>query len=196
LLLLALVSIAAGWFGFRAIGSIGPSYVKITTDPPGADVWRDGQRVGITPFSEQHQTPRQIAYALKSPGFSEYTYLGTLSRKEPLSLVVLLRPTSADTTPSRPAERDSFVQVDQIENIVEVARKDGVWTKAKLGERLFVGDRIRTRQRSRATVKLVNGNCYYIDQFTTLEITPPLIQDASDSPILFRKNWSKIRSTD
>jgi tetratricopeptide (TPR) repeat protein len=64
----------------------------------------------------------------------------------------------------------------EIENIVETAAaKSSNWKKAAPSQTLAVGDRIRTRQRSRATVALTGLYTARLDQFTTVEITPALV---------------------
>ncbi|MCF7674160.1 MAG: TonB-dependent receptor [Akkermansiaceae bacterium] len=69
--------------------------------------------------------------------------------------------------------------VIEIENIVQTARGDGAaWTKATPKQTLAAGDRIRTRQRSRATLALTGLYTLRIDQFTTVEITPALVDSS------------------
>lgn len=64
----------------------------------------------------------------------------------------------------------------EIENIVQTAAGSaGAWTQAAPKQTLAVGDRIRTRHRSRATVALTGLYTVRIDQFTTIEITPGLV---------------------
>lgn len=71
----------------------------------------------------------------------------------------------------------------QIENIVQTAKGGGAaWSPAAKDQKLAVGDRIRTRQRSRATVGLTGLYTARLDQFTTIEITPGLV--AADKPKL------------
>jgi tetratricopeptide (TPR) repeat protein len=66
-----------------------------------------------------------------------------------------------------------------IENKVETAiSKTAVWKNATVRQTLSVGDRIRTRQRSRATVALTGLYTVRLDQFTTVEITPGLVSAA------------------
>ena len=64
----------------------------------------------------------------------------------------------------------------EIENIVQAAAGgNGSWTPAAPNQSLAVGDRIRTRHRSRATVGLTGLYTVRLDQFTTVEITPGLV---------------------
>jgi tetratricopeptide (TPR) repeat protein len=64
----------------------------------------------------------------------------------------------------------------EIENIVQAAAgSKGGWTQAVQQQSLAVGDRIRTRQRSRATVALTGLYSVRLDQFTTIGITPGLV---------------------
>lgn len=67
-------------------------------------------------------------------------------------------------------------RVLQVENIVQSAAKGtSAWSAAVKDQSLAVGDRIRTRQKSRATVGLTGLFTVRLDQFTTIEITPGLV---------------------
>ncbi|NNM28103.1 MAG: tetratricopeptide repeat protein, partial [Akkermansiaceae bacterium] len=66
-------------------------------------------------------------------------------------------------------------EVLAVENIVQVARTGGAaWSPASVGQALAIRDRVRTRQRSRATVRLSDLYSMRLDQFTTIEITPAI----------------------
>ncbi len=68
--------------------------------------------------------------------------------------------------------------VIEIENVVQTsAGSKGEWVKARQNQTLAIGDRIRTRHRSRATVGLTGLYTVRLDQFTTIEITPGLVDD-------------------
>ena len=71
--------------------------------------------------------------------------------------------------------RGQDATIMEIENIVQTSvGGKHAWTKAVQHQSLAAGDRLRTRQRSRATVGLTGLYTVRIDQFTTLEITPGL----------------------
>jgi tetratricopeptide (TPR) repeat protein len=71
----------------------------------------------------------------------------------------------------------------EIKNKVETAlSKTADWKAATVGQSLSVGDRIRTRQRSLATIALTGLYTVRMDQFTTVEITPALV--TSEEPRL------------
>lgn len=64
----------------------------------------------------------------------------------------------------------------EIENIVQTAPSGAAtWSKASVKQSLSVGERIRTRQRSRAVLALTGLYTARLDQFTTVEITPALV---------------------
>ncbi|MCX6879099.1 MAG: FecR domain-containing protein [Verrucomicrobia bacterium] len=72
--------------------------------------------------------------------------------------------------------RAQDAKVVEIENIVQIAvGSKGAWVKAVPQQSLAVGDRIRTRQRSRAVVSLTNLYMVRLEQFTTIEIIPGLV---------------------
>ncbi len=71
----------------------------------------------------------------------------------------------------------------EIENIVETATgANSQWVKATQNQSLAIGNRIRTQQRSRAAVALTGLYTVRLDEFTTLEITPALVD--SEKPKL------------
>ena len=63
-----------------------------------------------------------------------------------------------------------------VENIVQSSTGGG-WKPAGTGQSLTVGDRIRTRQRSRATLKLTDLYTMRLKQFTTVQLTRGLFED-------------------
>lgn len=62
----------------------------------------------------------------------------------------------------------------ETQNIVETAIGGKGWAAASAAQNLAVGDRIRTRQRSRATLRLTDLYTMRLEQFTTVEIAPGL----------------------
>ena len=69
-------------------------------------------------------------------------------------------------------------KVLEVENVVQTSRGSaGSWSPAQRDQSLAVGDRIRTRQRSRATVRLTDLYTMRLEQFTTIEIAPALFDE-------------------
>ena len=67
-------------------------------------------------------------------------------------------------------------QILETENVVQVAKGGTVaWAAAGKEQGLAVRDRIRTRQKSRATVKLTDLYTMRMEQFTTIEISPKAV---------------------
>ncbi len=63
-----------------------------------------------------------------------------------------------------------------VENIAETAKGGGsAWTKASTDQSLAVGDRFRTRQRSRATLRLADLYTMRLEQFTTIQLTKAMV---------------------
>lgn len=79
-----------------------------------------------------------------------------------------------------PAEQATILETVNI--VQSSARGTSGWTAAKTDEKLAVGDRIRTRQRSRATLRLSDLYTMRLEQFTTVEIVPGLL--GTDKPRL------------
>jgi tetratricopeptide (TPR) repeat protein/outer membrane receptor protein involved in Fe transport len=64
----------------------------------------------------------------------------------------------------------------ETENIVHASIGGKGWAAASADQSLAVGDRIRTRQRSRATLRLTDLYTMRLEQFTTVEIAPGLFE--------------------
>lgn len=74
--------------------------------------------------------------------------------------------------------RGQDATVVEIENTVQTAAGGGAaWNQAAVNQSLSIGDRIRTRRRSRAAVALTNLCTVRMDQFTTVEITRSLVSE-------------------
>ena len=69
-------------------------------------------------------------------------------------------------------------RVVSIENQVQAAKGGGEWELAQAEQRLAVRDRIRTQRRSRATVQLTGLYTMRMEQLTTVEISPSLLDDS------------------
>src|SRR4030095_2367574 len=50
-IIFAILCATAAWLSLRFLDSRRPTSVEINTEPPGAEVWRDGQRIAGTPFA-------------------------------------------------------------------------------------------------------------------------------------------------
>ena len=75
--------------------------------------------------------------------------------------------------------RGQAAKILEVENIVQATKgAQGAWTPAAKEQPLAVGDRIRTRQRSRATLRLTDLYTMRLEQFTTLEIEAGLFDQA------------------
>lgn len=65
-----------------------------------------------------------------------------------------------------------------VENIVQASKgSNGGWSAAREDQSLAVGDRVRTRQRSRATMRLTDLYTMRLEQFTTIQLTKALFSD-------------------
>ena len=69
-------------------------------------------------------------------------------------------------------------QIVSVENRVEAAKGAGLWAAALAEQALAVQDRIRTLRKSRATVRLTGLYAMRMEQLTTVEISPALLDDS------------------
>ena len=72
--------------------------------------------------------------------------------------------------------RAQDAKVLAVENIAQAAKGGGAaWTAAAKDQSLAVGDRFRTRQRSRATLRLTDLYTMRLEQFTTIQLTKAMV---------------------
>jgi tetratricopeptide (TPR) repeat protein len=72
--------------------------------------------------------------------------------------------------------RAQDAKVLAVENIAEAAKGGGsAWAVAVKDQSLAVGDRFRTRQRSRATLRLTDLYTMRLEQFTTIQLTKAMV---------------------
>ena len=66
----------------------------------------------------------------------------------------------------------------EVQNIVQATKgANGAWEPAARDLSLAIGDRVRTRQRSRATLRLTDLYTMRLEQFTTVEIASSLFEE-------------------
>lgn len=74
---------------------------------------------------------------------------------------------------SAPARQATVVEIEN--DVQTTPAGQAAWSPAKRGQSLGIGERIRTRHRSRATVHLSEKFGLRMNQFTTIEIVPDLV---------------------
>ncbi len=75
--------------------------------------------------------------------------------------------------PAQAAWAAGAAQVTSASNRVEVSSGGTGWSAASVGQELQVGDRLKTGEDSRATVRMTDGSVLQLDELTTIEIKPP-----------------------
>ena len=76
------------------------------------------------------------------------------------------------------ASRSQNATILETENVVQTTKgAQGAWTPAAKDQPLAIGDRIRTRQRSRATLRLTDLYTMRLEQFTTVEVAAGLFDE-------------------
>lgn len=71
-----------------------------------------------------------------------------------------------------------------VENRVERTMGDSAWEKAQAKQKLAIRDRIRTLRKSRATVRLTDLYTLRMEQLTTVELSPFLLDDRKPKIVL------------
>ncbi|MEA3209718.1 MAG: hypothetical protein QOE70_2775 [Chthoniobacter sp.] len=143
--------------------------VEIATEPAGAEVWENGKKLGTTPFTQRPVKPGRREYVIRAEGYEELTYIRSLKSREVLSVMLPL------TTIKREASI-AFAGPGILEKqgTVEVADGKGRWIPLDVGKfALEYGDRVRTREKSRVSIRFSDLSVLRMEELTTLEFSPP-----------------------
>ena len=91
-------------YGFRAVLET-PAYgrIDLTSEPPGANVYRDGQSLGRTPLTLSRVASGETAFVVKLDGYQPATLTGKVATNARLSLHAELVP-AGGPQPGRPWE--------------------------------------------------------------------------------------------
>jgi serine/threonine protein kinase len=180
--------------------------ITIHSDPPGAEVWRGGQKVGNTPFERTDIPIGEFTYSLVLSNYESVTNTTSLAPKKLMNDFTFLRrvePSGTGTVGSVSTNRTEMAATTSLDLIVlglegkvEVARKGtGRWTAVQTNMILSAGDRLRTGLRSRATLRWPDKSVLWINQLTSMEISQPatnkLVQPAlrlDDGTINFKRD--------
>ena len=174
LLLLGLICTAGGWLGFSILASRAPSKVEIISDPLGAEVWREGERVGVTPFEEEHRTRGEMTYILRKDGFADWVWLTRQSPNRLVRVQVSLRMKGEQSPPiaSLPtAPTMAIAELTELENNVEFRRGNEPWAAASVGMRFRLGDLMHTYDSSRVLIRLPDGSAMRLGEMTEVEFS-------------------------
>ncbi len=157
--------------------------ILLKSNPEGAEVWRGGQKVGITPFQLAGIPLGDFTYSLVLRNYESVTNTTTLAPKMQLTEIVLLRPFEPRGTAAVPGLSTNFTELTAtapqgitilgMEGKVQFSRRiDQQWDSAYTNMVLSPGDRLRTGSRSRATMRWPDGSVVRVDELTSMEIQP------------------------
>ena len=156
----------------------------LKSNPEGAEVWRGGQKVGITPFQLVGIPLGDFTYSLVLSNYESVTNTTTLARKMQMTEIVLLRPFGPRGTAAVPGLSTNFTELTAtapqgitilgMEGKVQFSRRiDQQWDSAYTNMVLSPGDRLRTGSRSRATMRWPDGSVVRVGELSLMEIPPP-----------------------
>lgn len=81
--------------------------------------------------------------------------------------------------PAQPAAAAGAAVLTGRDNRVEISKGGANWSAAASGEELQIGDRVKTGENSRATVRMADGSVLQLDEFTTIEIKAPKVANSA-----------------
>jgi len=173
--LLLLLNYRAGQYGGLTLRS----------DPEGAEVWHEGERIGVTPLELSRLPLGEFTYRLVLGNHQSVTNTTALAPRMQMNDFTFLR-MMASTTPPKPAGPDSSSTTEiaastqqgatilSLQGIVEVARGNaGQWAPAQTNTILRTGDRLRTGHRSRASLRLADHSIVRINELSELTLREP-----------------------
>lgn len=154
--------------------------MQITTEGATAQVWRDGVKVGVTPFRERIRGKEGVLYILKADGFVELTCPVVTPRGRDTLIAARLFPNRQNA---------EWEEVKEIKGVVKLKRDGAGYFTARVGDRIARGDNILVEKGSSATVGN-NRTMYRLTEGTELQFSAPT-EDLSKGTI-FIKNGSVL----
>ena len=94
------------------------------------------------------------------------------------------------------AKQDTLGRITSVSGNVEVKRaKETIWVKAELNMPVYFGDHIKTREKSRATITLVDRSSLEIHSNTHMALNTIVspIEKRNSVLLFFGRIWSKVR---
>lgn len=158
--------------------------LTVHSDPRGAEVWHNGQRLGCTPYQMAGLPLGEFTYILVLTNFEAATNTTTIASRKHMNDFTFLRPLerqgagatgvpiTSGTELTAVAAQDAIILA--VQGAVQVAGKDSrEWRQAQTNMLLAPGDRLRTRGASRATIRLSDSTVVRFSEFTEFEVQIP-----------------------
>jgi hypothetical protein len=157
--------------------------ITVNSQPMGAEVWRDGRMIGVTPFKVAGVPLGEFAYSLMLTNYEAVTNTTTLVSKKQINDFTFLRPTEQRSPRTIPGVGTNVAELNAIaphgaviltmHGTVEVARRGATeWLPAKLDMLMEVGDRLRTGNNGRTTLRLSDLSIVRVNELTLISIQP------------------------
>jgi serine/threonine protein kinase len=169
---------------FRDLATARYGGIEIATQPAGAEVWLQGRRAGVTPFTTATLAPGEYTCTLQhsncapceskiqvSPG-KQFQLIAFLKEKKTEAAGSQLSTNSENLIAAVP--QDLQVSVLSLEGDVRCQRAGLTnWDPVVPGGLLKSGDRLRTGPASQALLRLSDLSRMRVSESTVIEITPP-----------------------
>ena len=146
------------------------SQVEIITDPPGGTIWYNTNNWGPTPY-KKNVSEGSWELRIEKDGFLTKTTTVTTVHGQPVRQEFKLIPVGSTPKEVIKLSTSETTLIAQ-EGRVEVLRAgSSQWIRGELGMMLLAGDRLRTLESSRATLRMKDAT-YRLTEFSTIEFLP------------------------
>src|ERR1039458_2900220 len=161
--------------------------ITVNSDPNGAEVWRDGQLLGTTPFKSVKLRTGEFAYSLVLSNYESVTNKTRLLPKTLQNDLVFLRRVelsgagtilnSSTNITKLTGIASRGVIIVSTQGTVEVARSGTVqWIPAEANTAVSPGDKLRTAMGSSVALLWSDNSVVRISELTTIEIADPSLE--------------------
>jgi len=179
--LFAVAAIVSTFLLFREFAVTKYASIAVNSNPEGAEVWHGGQMVGITPFKVAQLPPGQFTYSLVLSNYETVTNTTRMLSRKQMNDFTFLRQAASRAIGTIPRPNTNITEIAatapfgasivEVEGTVEIARRGEMeWIQAKAGMLISVGDRLRTGNESRATLRFSDLSVVRVSQLTSMEI--------------------------
>jgi len=174
-LLISMILLFNEWHAGKLSG------INLNSNPEGAEVWRDGRRIGTTPLQMAGVPTGDFTFSLVLANYESFTNTTVMVPRKQMSHFTFLRRLQIAGTNAVSGGNTNLqelvasvpqsVVVLSIQGFVEVAKKGSPeWKLAQTNMVLHMGDQVRTGAKSGATLRLSDLNVVRISELTQLEI--------------------------
>ncbi len=143
--------------------------IEIASRPSGAEVWMEGQKVGVTPFRLSQRDQCEVTVMLRLRNYEWFQTTMQIGPSVQQDIIVNFEKTNLPPALEKPPRT---VVILETQGKVEVVRSGSTrWDVTYVDQVLYPGDKVRTGQRSRVVIRLSDQSILRVNELSTFFIT-------------------------